>query len=287
MRNRYITLLPALVLVLCYLLTVPTEASACMMQAREGTGDYDKHDFSGIWFRAMPRTYGGDCGFGPEGSNPPLTPAGEAAIRKNAPTNTRHPLQQKVGEKDPSKSNDPALTCNPKGFPQIVVDTAHDHHEVVQTPTRIYQIWQEERRLREIWMDGRPLPSGDNLANLGPSWYGMSVGRWEGDTLVVDTIGLDGRAWLDIYGFPKSAEARIEERYKRVDAETMEVQLTLNDPKYYTKPWVSDVKRFKKEARDAKTVNNFGWYGLFSGLVDLICAPVNAGGVPSNPRGGD
>jgi hypothetical protein len=280
-------LLPALVLVLGFLLMAPTEASACMQQARPGTGDYDKHDFSGIWFRAMPRNIGGDCGFGPQGSYPPLTPAGEAAIRKNAPTNTRHPLQPKVGEKDPSQSNDPALTCNPKGFPQIVVDTAHDHHEVVQTPTRILQIWQEERRLREIWMDGRPLPSGDNLANLGNSWYGMSVGRWEGDTLVVDTVGLDERAWLDIYGFPKSGEARIEERYRLADAETLEVQLTLNDPKYYTKPWVSDVKRFKREARDAKTVNNFGWYGLFSSLVDLICAPVNAGGTPSNPRGGD
>ena len=295
MGNRLMTLLAATVVVALFVLGTPTVASACMLQeggtGRAGTGEFDHRDFSGIWFRAMGRTGpngGGDCGFGPEGSAPPLTKAGEEAIAKNIPTNTRHPLQKKDGSVDPRKSNDPALTCNPKGFPQIVVDTAHDHHEVVMLPNRIFQVWQEERRLREIWMDGRPLPTGDALANLGPSWYGMSVGRWEGDTLVVETVGLDDRAWLDIYGFPKSDEARIEERYRRVDPVTLEVQLTLFDSKYYTKPWVSDIKRFKKEARDSKNVNHFGWYGLFSGLTELICAPVNADATnPSNPRGGD
>lgn len=295
MRNRLLSLLAASVLVACFSLAAPTVASACMMQeqggtGRAGTGEFNHRDFSGIWFRAMGRgpTGGGDCGFGPAGSAPALTKAGEEAIKKNIPTTTRHPLQPKEGAVDPTKSNDPALVCNPKGFPQIVVDTAHDHHEVIQTSDRILQIWQEERRLREIWMDGRPLPSGDALANLGPSWYGMSVGRWEGDTLVVDTVGLDDRAWLDIYGFVKSDEARVEERYRRVDPVTLEVQLTLFDSKYYTKPWVSDIKRFKKEARDSKNINHFGWYGLFSGLTELICAPENGNSaIPSNPRGGD
>ena len=267
MRSRLISLAaalmsfaPAVVLVLCF---TGVAAAACVPEPK---GEFDPRDFSGIWFRQ-----GGDCGFGPEGSAPPLTPAGEEAIKKNIPTRARHPLQKKIN--DPSLSNDPALGCNPKGFPQIVVDTAHDHHEVIQLPTRIIQLWQEERLPREIWMDGRAVPSGDNLANLGPSWYGMSVGHWEGDTLAVETVGLEESAWVDIYGYPKSNEARIIERYTKVNATTLQVQLTLYDPNYYTAPWVSDIKTFKKEARDGPQVNHFGWYGLFSGLTDLLCAP--------------
>ena len=154
-------------------------------------------------------------------------------------------------------------------------------------PTRIFQLWQEERMPREIWMDGRPVPSGSNYRNLGPSWMGMSVGHWEGNTLVVETVGLDDRAWLDTFGFPKSDEARVIERYNLTDPVTLEVEMTLYDPKYYTEPWVSDVKTWRKEPRNSRAVNNFGWYGLFSGLTDLLCAPMNGSGTPSNPRGGN
>ena len=131
-------------------------------------------------------------------------------------------------------------------------------------------------------MDGRALPTGENLDNLGPAWFGHSVGQWEGDTLVVNTVGLDERACLDLFGNPKSFEARVEERYRRVDPETVELTLTLYDPKLYTAPWVSDKKTFKKEARE--NVTYFGWYGLFSGVGELICAPMNANRV--NKRGG-
>jgi hypothetical protein len=267
MRKRFMTLAAAFVRLapapLLVLLCAEFASAACMPIPK---GEFDARDFSGIWFRQ-----GGDCGFGPDGSAPPLTPAGEEAIKKNIPTRPRHPLQKKVD--DPSQSNDPALTCNPKGFPQIVVDTAHDHHEVIQQPGRIIQWWQEERVPREIWMDGRPVPSGDNLANLGVSFYGMSVGHWEGDTLVVETVGLEPTAWVDIFGYPKSENARVIERYTKVNATTLQVQLTLFDPAYYKAPWVSDIKTFKKEARDGPQVNHFGWYGLFSSLTDLLCAP--------------
>ena len=72
----------------------------------------------------------------------------------------------------------------------------------------------------------------------------------------------------------KSSEARIEERYRRPDADTIELRMTLYDPRYYTGPWVTDVKISKKEPRE--NVTYFGWYGLFSGLGELICAPLNA-----------
>jgi hypothetical protein len=234
---------------------------------------FDPHDFSGIWLRK-----GGDRSISPK--PPSLTPEGTARMMKNVPVRSRNPNTPSADT--PEKSNDPAFSCNPKGFPRLLVDTAHDWHEMIQLPDRILQLWQEERRPREIWMDGRTVPSGENLDNLGPAWYGHSVGHWEGNTLIVQTVGLDDRAWVDVFGYPKSDSARVEERYTRVDADTLQVQLTLFDAKYYTGPWVSDTKTFKKEPREKVTF--FGWYGLFSGLGELICAPMNANGV--NKRGG-
>lgn len=123
-------------------------------------------------------------------------------------------------------------------------------------------------------MAGRAaLPSGDNLENLGPAWYGHSVAEWQGDTLVVNTVGLDDRAWIDIYGFPKSFYARIEERYRRVGDDTIELRMTMYDPKFYTASWVSDVKTFRRLPR--KDVTFFGWYGLHAGISEGTCAPMN------------
>jgi hypothetical protein len=241
---------------------------------------FNPHDFSGIWIRR-----GGNRGFGPPNSWPPLTPAGEAVIKARIPTPgyNRHPLVKKID--DPKDTNDPTFECNPKGFPRIVLDTAHDYNEWVTLPDRMYNLWQEARVPREIWLDGRKVPSGQQLEDLGPSWYGESVGHWEGDTLVVTTVGLDDRAWLDQYAFPKSFNAKIEERYKMTDPNTLELQLTLTDPEMYTKPWVSDLKTWKKEPRKNVTWN--GWYGLFSGLGELICAPMNSNPLISSGKGGD
>ena len=241
---------------------------------------FDPHDLSGIWIRR-----GGNRAFGPPNSWPPLTKAGEDAIKTRipSPAYSRYPLVKKID--DPKETNDPTYACNPKGFPRILLDTAHDYNELVTTPDRIFQLWQEARALREIWRDGRPVPSSEQLEALGPTWYGHSVGHWEGDTLVVVTAGLDERAWLDQYAFPKSFHAKIEERYKLRDPNTLTLQLTLTDPEMYTKPWVSDVKIWRKESR--KNVTWYGWYGLFSGLGELICAPMNANPFVSAGRGGD
>ena len=91
-------------------------------------------------------------------------------------------------------------------------------------------------------MDGRALP---DPATVDPKWNGFSVGRWEGDTLVVDSVALDGRSWVDKFGYPHSEEMRLQERYRRVDAETLELVMTITDPVVYSKPWSSDVKTMK------------------------------------------
>jgi len=157
------------------------------------------------------------------------------------------------------------------GFPRLLLDD--EPMEIVSLNNRLLQFFQWEHTFREMWMDGRQLPSGENLKNLGPAWYGHTVGKWEGDTLVLNTTGLEERAWLDNLGHPKSFDARIEERYRRIDGNTLELQLTLVDPKYYTAPWVSDTKVFKRVASEFMTFS--GWYGLYAGITEGACAPMN------------
>jgi hypothetical protein len=234
---------------------------------------FDPRDFTGIWRRS-----GGDRSISREA--PALTPEGQARAKTQNPSaRSRNDL---VAAVDPELSNDPTLACNPLGFPRLVIDTAPNLMEFVHAEGKLLQIFQWSRTLRELWLDGREVPSGENLDNLGPAWYGHSVARWEGDTLVVTTVGMDDRAWIDTYGFPKSAEARVEERYRRTGPDSIELQLTLYDPKYYTVPWVSDTKTWERPNRQART--HFGWYGMFSGHEELICAPMNAS--PVNERGG-
>jgi len=232
---------------------------------------FDRHDLSGIWTISGHRSISAKV--------PPMTPAGEARLNANKPTRGRFLGEPLNGEHPgfvravtvPSLGNDPAHQCNPNGFPRLLLDP--EPVEFVQTPGRLLQLFQWERTLRELWMDGRRVPSGENLENLGPAWYGHTAGGWQGNTLVMNTVGLDDRAWIDIFGFPKSNDARIEERYTRTGPDTIELRMTMYDPTFYKAPWVSDVKIFKRVKREATTF--FGWYGLFSGITEGICAPMN------------
>jgi len=238
-------------------------------QASAQDAAFDPRDLSGAW--AMGTTYGARViGFG--GNMPPMTPAGLARYMRNVPTLTTDPRVPATD--DPALSNDPSFACNPRGFPRTVYDNVVRMFELIHLEDRVLQLLQRERTLRELWMDGRALPGGENLDNIGPSWYGHSVAEWQADELVVNTVGLDDRAWLDTAGHVKSFEARIEERYRRIDADTLEVRMTLHDPAYYTEPWVAQPLVFTREPRERLTY--FGWYGLFSGISDLMCAPLNS-----------
>ena len=236
--------------------SVPSSEEAPSSE-RSGTDGFDPRDLSGFWHLS-----GGNGGeIGPD--VPPLTTVGEAAERENVSANETD---------NPTASNDPAFECNPVGFPRIIFDA--EPVEFTNTEGRILQLFQWTRVLREVWLDGRDLPSGENLENLGPAWYGHSVGEWQGDTLVVTTVGLEDRAWLtEADGRPKSFSARIEERYRRVDADVIELQMTVFDPVMYAAPWVGNTKRFERMAPERH--NYFGWGGLFGGITEAICAPVN------------
>jgi len=258
MRSRSLTSIPVLLSVLLFSVT----ASGQQPNAGSATSQFDPRDFSGYWIREGPRPWG----------HPPLTRAGMAAMRGRLPDylTTRS-----------SDSNDPMYRCNPQGFPRLVWEE-NEPIEFVHAGDRILQLFQWERTLRELWLDGRELPSGENLTNLGPTWYGHSVGEWQGDTLVVMTTGVDERAWLDEYANPKSFDAQFEERYRRIDVDTLEGQLTINDPANYTAPWVQPPSRF--ERMRPEHVSYFGWDGLFSGVTDAICAPMNESGFNQSVR---
>ena len=103
----------------------------------------------------------------------------------------------------------------------------------IQTPKLLVILYEASYGIRQIFLDGRPLPGNDPE----PWYYGYSTGRWEGDTLVVETSGFRDDGWLDIVGTPMTEQAKMTERFRRVSYGRMEIDITVDDPKAYTKPW--------------------------------------------------
>jgi hypothetical protein len=115
-----------------------------------------------------------------------------------------------------------------------------------QTKEEVLQFFERDRVWRNIWTDGRKLNE-----DAEPRWYGYAVGRWEGDTFVVETTAIDERSWMDQYGSPHSDQLRIEERYRRVDRDHLELTA-----KTYTRPWVGDKKIFLRVDRPVQSEFN-------------------------------
>jgi len=120
--------------------------------------------------------------------------------------------------------------CLPQGVPKI--GAAPAPWKIVQTPGLIVVIHEAFNLWRQIFLDGRQLAE-----DVNPSWLGYSIGKWDGDTLVVDTRGFNGKTWLDQAGKPTTEALHVTERYRRKNIGTMEIQITIDDPKAYTKPW--------------------------------------------------
>ena len=125
---------------------------------------------------------------------------------------------------------DPDANCLPQGVPKI--SAAPAPWKIVQQPGFIVIIYEAFNLWRQVFMDGRELGK-----ELNPTWMGYSVGKWEGDTLVVDTRGFNGKAWLDQLGKPSTDALHVIERFHRKDFGHMDLTITIDDPKAYTKPW--------------------------------------------------
>ncbi len=135
----------------------------------------------------------------------------------------------------PGTVDDPYEQCDPLGFPRVLLGYIHPF-EVVSAPAKVWMIYEEEHMWRLIWTDGRPLPKKEDLP-YDPSWLGFSVGHWNGNDFVVDTIGMNDKTWFDQVGHPHSEDLHLTEHYRRVDHDTLNITFTFDDPKAYTKVW--------------------------------------------------
>lgn len=133
-------------------------------------------------------------------------------------------LLQKRGNVD-----SPSTRCVPQGIPRGDLDN-YLPFKIIQAPGVIAVLYEESYAYRQIYTDGRKLP-----ADPQPSWMGYSVGHWEGDVLVVDATGFNDQGWLDAMGHPQSEALRIRERFHRRDFGHMDLELTIDDPKMYTR----------------------------------------------------
>jgi hypothetical protein len=127
-------------------------------------------------------------------------------------------------------SDDPGTQCKPTGI--VKMHTTPLYRKIVQTPGLIAILYERTVTYRQIFTDGRPLPD-----DPVPSFSGYSVGKWDGDTLVVESIGFKDGTWLDRQGTPLTGSARIVERFHRVNFGKLEIELTVDDPMAYTRPW--------------------------------------------------
>ena len=125
---------------------------------------------------------------------------------------------------------DPGIDCLPFGPP--IATLLSEFHKIVQTPGLIVMMLELDNAHRQIYLDGRKHPADPN-----PSWLGYSVGQWEKDTLVVETVGFNDKGWLDILAHPRSEAMRLTERFRRRDFGHMDVDITVDDPKMYTRPF--------------------------------------------------
>lgn len=204
-----------------------------------------KPDLTGLWeFVPVPRPNpappppGGDtsAGLGPTRPGPsqffnigstvpgglPFTPWAAELRKERAAVNNK---------------DNPDAHCLPIGLMQL-----HTHpqpRKIIQTPAVIVILYEAQGGVRQIFMDGRPLPGNDPQ----PWWYGYSIGHWDGDTLVVETSGFRDDVWLDVEGSPLTGTGKMTERFRRVNYGNMEIDVTVEDPKAYTRPWTVTVKQ--------------------------------------------
>src|SRR5207253_3013331 len=144
----------------------------------------------------------------------PLTPEGRTAIQRNNANNQK---------------DDPTTTCHPLGVPAS--DTVPIPYKIVQTPGLVVILNEGDTAWRQIFTDGRK-----HVETQIPSWMGYSVGHWDGDTLVVETTGFNDKSWLDRVGHTHSDQMRVVEKFRRKDLGHLDVTVTIEDPKMFTRP---------------------------------------------------
>lgn len=157
---------------------------------------------------------------------PPMTPWARERYKAAKPNVGPHAVTL-------AQTNDPVAQCFPPGVPKIYLVRGAPF-EILQAPGRVMMYFEYDHFVREIFTDGR-----QHTEDLNPTYMGESIGKWEGNTLVIDTIGFNDKTWLDYSGHPHSEQLHLVERIRRASHDTLVNDFTIEDPKAYTKPWTS------------------------------------------------
>ncbi len=191
-----------------------------------------KPDLTGVWYAQ--RTV--------DPGKPELLPWAEKLFKERGANNSK---------------DAPGAHCLTRG---IIAAGALFPYELVQTPARLVMIFEDDvPSHRTVYLDGRQHPKDPN-----PNWMGHSIGHWEGDTLVVDTLGFNDKSWLDNLGHPHTEMLHVTERIRRPDLGHLDIEITLQDPEAYAKPWVI------KRVADLDTDDEVGEYVCAEGEKDAV-----------------
>lgn len=184
-------------------------------------------DFSGVWMQgSRPATALQYWVYEFNLKEPPMTPWGQARYNAAKPSFGPHAVPI-------DRTNDPIYHgCAPPGVPRIFLHP--QPMQIVQVPGEVIMLFEYDSMRRQIFTDGRP-----HDTNLGPLWMGDSIGHWEKDTLVVDTVNLNDKTWIDRVGHPHSEALHLVERIRRINQDHLLNDITIEDLKAYTKPWTA------------------------------------------------
>jgi len=235
MRNRLLGIALAFAIGLSCLPTASAQTKQPSKVAKASTSGAS-HDLSGIWFddHARPNTvmerywiYKFTL------EEPPMTTWGEAQFKAAKSSFGSHPYPL-------AETNDPIYhTCTPPGFPRALLHPFP--FQIVQVPGEVIVLFEWDSVRHQIFTDGR-----SHDTTLGPLWMGDSIGHWEGDTLVADTVNFNDKTWIDRMGHPHSDALHIVERLRRIDHDHLVDDITFDDPKTYTKPWTAHMRYILK-----------------------------------------
>jgi hypothetical protein len=181
-------------------------------------------DLSGFWMIHPSANAAPYSSYAFAKDDPPLTEWGAEKFKSAKPVFGPNKTTPKL-------SNDPVYGCYPPGLPRIYLHPKPI--EIVQLPDEVIMMFEYDRVVRHIYTDGRP---HDEFLDP-PLWMGDSIGKWDGDTLVIDAIGFNDKTWLDRVGHPHSDALHLTERLRRASHDTLTDEMTIEDPKTFTKPW--------------------------------------------------
>ena len=228
MRRRWRIAASVLTTVLGCAWLLPAQSGGKRQTAGNGPGAAHP-DFSGVWTQ-YPHISGssGFADFSFSKEEPPMTAWAETKYKAAKPVHIG-------GYK--GASDDTTLSCFPPGVPRIYL--FNFPMEIFNVPGRVLMVYEFGHYIRQIYTDGRAHPK-----DLNATWMGDSIGKWEGDTLVVDTTGFNDKTWLDQVGHPHSEELHLVERIHKTAPDLLRIDFTFDDSKAYTRPW-SGTKQFK------------------------------------------